>query len=572
MKAHLLVLSSLELSLLCGGVHGTFDFFLSRDEVRKMDVVGWPDTFFYVDNGNVNHNTVAYNFQVPYEMNTLTFSWRARDYNNVTYSLSSHVLPGSEDKLRSLAFDVPATGRIPLREGQFRLNLRCAPEAAAAEMAPSPAEFVIQLDAVAAGKLTSVQLRRRKHCSEPSPFEADIVVMPRRDGIGSAATFYVGLGALVALMVGAVITGVAVAYCSRGWESTLRPSPASQYSSVNGIPPPPPPLSALPSASPAGSVGTLTSRPAGEPPSVPPPPPPGPPPAAPAPAPVLEPLDVDSLEVEEVLMEGTFGRICRGRLVKDEQDDLPVLVKLATEVASDTQVSVMLREAAAMTALAHPNLLSAMGVVEDGPESRRPRIVYMYYPSVNLKRFLHQCRSAGEGWSRTLLTQEVVHMAVQALNALSHLHQHSVVHKDVAARNCVVDDQLRVKLCDLALSRDLFPGDYHCLGDNENRPVKWLSLEALSERRFSPAADVWSFGVLFWELMTLGQQPYVEVDPFEMAAYLREGYRLAQPVNCPDELFAVMAYCWATEPSERPGLHHLQTCLIDFHMHLDNYV
>ena len=56
------------------------------------------------------------------------------------------------------------------------------------------------------------------------------------------------------------------------------------------------------------------------------------------------------------------------------------------EVASDTQVSVMLREAAAMTALAHPNLLSAMGVVSDGPEPRRPRIVYMYYPSVNLKR------------------------------------------------------------------------------------------------------------------------------------------------------------------------------------------
>ena len=99
-----------------------------------------------------------------------------------------------------------------------------------------------------------------------------------------------------------------------------------------------------------------------------------------------------------------------------------------------------------------------------------------------------------------------------------------------------MDDQLRVKLCDLALSRDLFPNDYHCLGDNENRPVKWLSLEALTERRFSPAADVWSFGVLFWELMTLAQQPYVEVDPFEMAAYLREGYRLAQPVNCPDEL------------------------------------
>jgi RYK receptor-like tyrosine kinase len=68
----------------------------------------------------------------------------------------------------------------------------------------------------------------------------------------------------------------------------------------------------------------------------------------------------------------------------------------------------------------------------------------------------------------------------------------------------------------------------------------------------------WAFGVLLWELTTLAQQPYVEVDPFEMASYLRDGYRLAQPVNCPDELFAVMAYCWAMSPDERPTFSQLR--------------
>ncbi|XP_037090405.1 tyrosine-protein kinase RYK-like [Pollicipes pollicipes] len=540
-------------------VHSSFDFFLSQDEVRKMDVVGWPGNFFYVENGNVNHNTVAYNFQVPYEMNSLTFSWRARDLENVTYAIVSHPLPGSENKLRSLAFDIPHTGTIPRRLGQFRLSLACSLDPAA--VAAAPAEFVIKLDVMSSSRVTSINLRRRKHCTERSALEADIVVMTQQDGFGSAATFYVGLAALGALLVVAVGTGVGIAYCSRGWESSHRPSPPSQYSSVEAVrpPPPPPPLPLTAPPRPASPARSVDSPPPCE-------------PLPPAPPAVLEPLDVDRLEVERTLMEGTFGRICQGHLVKDEQDDLPVLVKMATEVASDTQVSLMLREAAALTQLAHPNLLSAMGVVSDGADGSRPRIVYMYYPSVNLKSFLHQCRTVGEAWSRTLLTQEVVHMAVQVLNALSHLHQNGLVHRDVAARNCVVDDQLRVKLCDLALSRDLFPDDYHCLGDNENRPVKWLALEALTERRFPPAADLWSFGVLFWELTTLGQQPYVEVDPFEMAAYLREGYRLAQPVNCPDELFAVMAYCWATEPAERPGLHHLQSCLIDFHMHLDNYV
>ena len=99
-----------------------------------------------------------------------------------------------------------------------------------------------------------------------------------------------------------------------------------------------------------------------------------------------------------------------------------------------------------------------------------------------------------------------------------------------------VDDKLRIKVTDNALSRDLFPGDYHCLGDNENRPIKWMAMESLVRKEFSPSTDVWSFGVLLWELTTLAQQPYVEIDPFEMAAYLKDGYRLTQPINCPDEL------------------------------------
>lgn len=99
-----------------------------------------------------------------------------------------------------------------------------------------------------------------------------------------------------------------------------------------------------------------------------------------------------------------------------------------------------------------------------------------------------------------------------------------------------VNDKLKIQVADNALSRDLFPADYHCLGDNENRPIKWLAIESLQHKTFSASSDVWSFGVLLWELTTLAQQPYLEIDPFEMAAYLKDGYRLAQPVNCPDEL------------------------------------
>lgn len=99
-----------------------------------------------------------------------------------------------------------------------------------------------------------------------------------------------------------------------------------------------------------------------------------------------------------------------------------------------------------------------------------------------------------------------------------------------------IESDARVRVCDNALSRDLFPGDYHCLGDNENRPVKWMALESLQKKLYSNSSDIWSLGVLLWELSTMGSMPFEEVDPFEVAAYLRDGYRLGQPVNCPDEL------------------------------------
>jgi RYK receptor-like tyrosine kinase len=82
----------------------------------------------------------------------------------------------------------------------------------------------------------------------------------------------------------------------------------------------------------------------------------------------------------------------------------------------------------------------------------------------------------------------------------------------------------------------------------------------------------WAYGVLLWELATLAQQPYAEVDPFEMAEYLRNGYRLIQPVNCPDELFGTMAYCWSTSPKERPTAPQLDYCLQTLYNQLTRFV
>ena len=143
-----------------------------------------------------------------------------------------------------------------------------------------------------------------------------------------------------------------------------------------------------------------------------------------------------------------------------------------------------------------------------------------------------------------------------------------------------IDENFHVKVTDTALSRDLFPNDYHCLGDNENRPIKWMAIESLMRREFSTASDMWSFGVVLWEVTTLALQPFVEVDPFEVGRVLRDGYRLTQPINCPDELYfpgyfvsyAIMAYCWALSPRERPTAAQLYCELYKFHQQLNEYI
>uniref|UniRef100_A0A8C5W8U4 receptor protein-tyrosine kinase n=1 Tax=Microcebus murinus TaxID=30608 RepID=A0A8C5W8U4_MICMU len=263
----------------------------------------------------------------------------------------------------------------------------------------------------------------------------------------------------------------------------------------------------------------------------------------------------ERITLKDVLQEGTLGRIFHGILVdeKDPNKEKQAFVKTVKDQASEIQVTMMLTESCKLRGLHHRNLLPITHVCIEEGEKPMYKLVEANNP-------------------QAISQQDLVHMAIQIACGMSYLARREVIHKDLAARNCVIDDTLQVKITDNALSRDLFPMDYHCLGDNENRPVRWMALESLVNNEFSSASDVWAFGVTLWELMTLGQTPYVDIDPFEMAAYLKDGYRIAQPINCPDGLFAMMACCWALDPEERPKFQQSVQCLTEFHAALGAYV
>uniref|UniRef100_A0A2K6NN03 Receptor like tyrosine kinase n=1 Tax=Rhinopithecus roxellana TaxID=61622 RepID=A0A2K6NN03_RHIRO len=250
----------------------------------------------------------------------------------------------------------------------------------------------------------------------------------------------------------------------------------------------------------------------------------------------------ERIALKDVLQQGTFGHIFHGILIdrKDPNKEKQALLTTVKDQASEIQATMMFTESDKLRGLHHRNLLPITHVCIGKGE--KPMVILPYMNWGNLNLFLQQCELEANK-PQAISQQDLVHMAIQIACGRSYLARREVIHKDLAARNCVTDNTLQVKIADNALSRDWFSMDYH---------FRWMALESLVNNELSSTSDVWAFAVMLWELMTLGQMAYVDTDPFEMAAYLKDGYRITQPINCPDEPFAVMACCWALDPGERP--------------------
>ncbi|XP_037959034.1 tyrosine-protein kinase Dnt [Teleopsis dalmanni] len=501
---------------------------------------------YYVRDGHVNN--YAFNFIVPVPGNVrdINFTWQSLAGRALPYSIN--VVTSDHSVLPRPAMNISQIGEIPTTVQTFSISLKCS-GARAAEV-----DVTISIEVIlnrAQNNVTHLVFRRKKICFLDAVEENKVddpllleTVVPPPTGIITLI-----VGSLVALALAVII--MLATYCIRSSEKHQnhgQPMRTSSFQRLNTNPP----CQTASYITPSGIPPTHDSLPRKS---------------------EQQPEElhrrISELTVERcrvrlssLLQEGTFGRVYRGTY-NENQD---VIVKTVAQHASQMQVSLLLQEGMSLYGASHPGILSVLGVsIEDHTTP------FVLYPAVhntrNLKVFLLEPSCA-----RTVTTIQTVMMSSQLSMALGHLHSHGVVHRDIGTRNCVIDDQLRVKLSDSSLSRDLFPADYNCLGDSENRPIKWMSLEALQHKQFSEASDSWAFGVLMWELCTYAKQPYAEVDPFEMEHYLKDGYRLAQPFNCPDELFTIMAYCWALLPGERPTFAQLQVGLSEFYAQITRYV
>lgn len=142
----------------------------------------------------------------------------------------------------------------------------------------------------------------------------------------------------------------------------------------------------------------------------------------------------------------------------------------------------------------------------------------------------------------SLQLPELLQMCLDVVSGCSYMEDMHFVHRDLAARNCLVSDGAAVggrrivKIGDFGLARDIYKNDYYRKEGEGLLPVRWMAPESLVDGLFSTQSDVWAFGVLCWEILTLGQQPYAARNNFEVLAHVKDGGRLHSPEECPEKL------------------------------------
>ncbi|KAH8374479.1 hypothetical protein KR200_003893, partial [Drosophila serrata] len=159
----------------------------------------------------------------------------------------------------------------------------------------------------------------------------------------------------------------------------------------------------------------------------------------------------------------------------------------------------------------------------------------------------------------SVTTVDLVSWAFQVARGMDYLSSKKVLHGDLAARNILLCEDNVVKICDFGLARSMYRGDNYKKSESGKLPIKWLALESLSDHVFSTYSDVWSFGIVLWEMFSLAKVPYPGIDPNqELFNKLNDGYRMEKPPYANQELYDIMLECWRKNPESRPLFNELE--------------
>ena len=261
-------------------------------------------------------------------------------------------------------------------------------------------------------------------------------------------------------------------------------------------------------------------------------------------------LNRGTINVIELLGKGSFAEVYKGMFTDKGSPGYLVAVKmLANSMDKATDRLQLLSEASLMVQFSHVNVVRLIGVVTVGDPLL---IVLEYCEGGSLELLLQQCK----------IEPKLQHQfSVDCARGMEYLSSLNYVHRDLAARNVFVSSDSTAKIGDFGLTRANFDSEYY-ISKNATLSIRWSSPEALEDRKFSVQSDVWSFGVLLYEIWSLGTLPYNGMSAKKVWAGVLKGMRLKQPSTCPLEIYAIMQSCWA-EYGMRPKFEELLAILLN---------
>ncbi|KAF6125895.1 muscle associated receptor tyrosine kinase [Phyllostomus discolor] len=284
----------------------------------------------------------------------------------------------------------------------------------------------------------------------------------------------------------------------------------------------------------------------------------------------------NNIEYVRDIGEGAFGRVFQARapgLLPYEPFTMVAVKMLKEEASADMQADFQ-REAALMAEFDNPNIVKLLGVCAVG----KPMcLLFEYMAYGDLNEFLRSmsphsaCSLSHSDLSvraqvcspgpPPLSCAEQLCIARQVAAGMAYLSERKFVHRDLATRNCLVGENMVVKIADFGLSRNIYSADYYKANENDAIPIRWMPPESIFYNRYTTESDVWAYGVVLWEIFSYGLQPYYGMAHEEVIYYVRDGNILTCPENCPLELYNLMRLCWSRLPADRPSFASIHRIL-----------
>uniref|UniRef100_A0A7M4FDI0 receptor protein-tyrosine kinase n=1 Tax=Crocodylus porosus TaxID=8502 RepID=A0A7M4FDI0_CROPO len=283
-----------------------------------------------------------------------------------------------------------------------------------------------------------------------------------------------------------------------------------------------------------------------------------------SPDPTIYPvLEWNDIKFQDVIGEGNFGQVLKARIKKDGLR-MDAAIKRMKEYASKDDHRDFAGELEVLCKLGHhTNIINLLGACE---HRGYLYLAIEYAPHGNLLDFLRKSRvletdpafAIANSTASTLSSQQLLHFAADVARGMDYLSQKQFIHRDLAARNILVGENYVAKIADFGLSRGQEVYVKKTMG---RLPVRWMAIESLNYSVYTTNSDVWSYGVLLWEIVSLGGTPYCGMTCAELYEKLPQGYRLEKPLNCDDEVYDLMRQCWREKTYERPSFAQILVSL-----------